>query len=60
MVGMELNGEGESIVAAMRARKVLINCTDQTVLRFVPPLTIASRHVDETCAALRECLRERA
>ncbi len=59
MVGMELNGEGESVVTAMRGRKVLINCTDQTVLRFVPPLTIANRHVDETCTALRECLRER-
>ncbi len=60
MAGMELDGEGESLVTAMRARKVLINCTDQTVLRFVPPLTIANRHVDETCNALRECLKERS
>lgn len=59
MAGMELNSEGEPVVTAMRARKVLINCTDQTVLRFVPPLTIANRHVDETCDALRECLKER-
>jgi acetylornithine/N-succinyldiaminopimelate aminotransferase len=60
MLGMELSGEGESIVTAMRARKVLVNCTDQTVLRFVPPLIISRSHVDETCAALRESLRERA
>jgi acetylornithine/N-succinyldiaminopimelate aminotransferase len=60
MLGMELQGEGEPLVTAMRKRKVLINCTDQTVLRFVPPLTIANRHVDETCDALRECLKERA
>jgi acetylornithine aminotransferase len=59
MLGMELNGEGDSVVAAMRARNVLINCTDQTVLRFVPPLIIGRSHVDETCAALRECLKDR-
>ena len=59
MAGMELNSEGESVVTAMRTRNVLINCTDQTVLRFVPPLTIQNRHIDETCAALRACLRER-
>lgn len=60
MTGMELHGQGESFVTAMREKKVLINCTDQTVLRFVPPLTIAQRHLEEACAALRECLKERA
>jgi acetylornithine/N-succinyldiaminopimelate aminotransferase len=60
MAGMELHNEGESVVTAMRARKILINCTDQTVLRFVPPLIVANRHIDETCAALLECLQERA
>jgi acetylornithine aminotransferase/acetylornithine/N-succinyldiaminopimelate aminotransferase len=60
MAGMELHKEGESVVTAMRARRILINCTDQTVLRFVPPLIVAKRHVDETCTALQECLGERA
>jgi acetylornithine/N-succinyldiaminopimelate aminotransferase len=58
MVGMELNREGESIVTKMREKKVLINCTNQNVLRFLPPLIINEQHVDETVAKLREVFRE--
>jgi acetylornithine aminotransferase len=53
MVGMELTRDGEPYVAAMRERKILINCTDQTVLRFLPPLIIEQYHVEETIGALR-------
>jgi acetylornithine/N-succinyldiaminopimelate aminotransferase len=57
MLGMELTIEGESFVTAMRERKVLINCTDQTVLRFLPPLIINEQHITETVTALREVLQ---
>jgi acetylornithine/succinyldiaminopimelate/putrescine aminotransferase len=53
MVGMELTRDGEPYVAAMRERKILINCTDQTTLRFLPPLIIEQNHVEETIGALR-------
>lgn len=53
MVGMELTRDGEPFVTAMRERKILINCTDQTVLRFLPPLIIERSHIEETLAALR-------
>jgi acetylornithine aminotransferase len=53
MVGMELTRDGEPYVAAMRERKILINCTDQTVLRFLPPLIIRQKQIDETIEALR-------
>ena len=56
MVGMQLDREGEPIVTAMRERRILINCTDQTVLRFLPPLIITERHIEDTIAALREVL----
>ena len=56
MVGMQLDRDGEPIVTAMRERKVLINCTDQTVLRFLPPLVITERHISETINALRDVL----
>lgn len=54
MLGMELTMEGESLVTAMREKKVLINCTNQNVLRFLPPLIINEQHITETIAALRE------
>jgi acetylornithine/N-succinyldiaminopimelate aminotransferase len=53
MVGMELTRDGEPYVTAMRERKILINCTDQTALRFLPPLIIERSHIEETLAALR-------
>ena len=59
MAGMDLNGEGDSVVNALRDRRILINCTDQTVLRFLPPLTIRREHIDLTRAALEEALSAR-
>jgi len=58
MAGMELLGDGEPVVAALRERRILINCTDKTVLRFVPPLIIQREHVDVTTRALREALAD--
>ena len=54
--GIELARECEPVVTAMRDRKVLINGTDETVLRFLPPLIIGEQHVEEALAALRASL----
>ncbi len=37
MVGAELDRPGDGISAAMMEKGILINCTDTTVLRFLPP-----------------------
>jgi acetylornithine/N-succinyldiaminopimelate aminotransferase len=57
MVGVELTREGDSIVEQMRNEGVLINCTNQTVLRFLPPLIVTTQHVDEAMIALRKVFR---
>jgi len=54
MLGLELTRDGNPVVAAMRERKILINCTDTTVLRFVPPLIITPDQVTETIEGLRD------
>lgn len=54
MVGVELTREADPIVAAMRDKKILVNGTDQTVLRFIPPLIIGKEHIDATISALKE------
>jgi len=54
MLGLELTRDGNPIVAAMRERRILINCTDTTVLRFVPPLIITPDQVTETLHTLRD------
>jgi len=56
MAGAELHRSGDGIVSAMMERGILINCTDTTVLRFLPPLIIEGSHVDETISSLRGVL----
>ena len=42
------------VVAEMLKRHILINCTSETVLRFLPPYILQRSHVDTTIAALDE------
>ncbi|MFW6297012.1 MAG: acetylornithine transaminase [Desulfosalsimonas sp.] len=52
MLGMRLSQKGAPIVDACMERGFLINCTQENVLRFVPPLLISTEEIDN----LIECL----
>jgi|GEM_PF-1594470 len=56
MLGLELAHDGAPVVAAMRERGILINCTDTTVLRFLPPLIVTRDQIRETIDVLRSVL----
>ena len=45
---------GKAVVAEMLKRRILINCTSDTVLRFLPPYILERQHVDTAIAALDE------
>jgi acetylornithine aminotransferase/acetylornithine/N-succinyldiaminopimelate aminotransferase len=45
-----------SVLAEMLARRILINRTDETVLRFLPPYLLECEHVDATLRAIDEIL----
>ena len=47
-------------VAEMLKRHILINCTSDTVLRFLPPYILERTHVDTAIAALDEIFTEHA
>ncbi|HEV2462976.1 MAG TPA: aspartate aminotransferase family protein [Acidobacteriaceae bacterium] len=47
------------VVADMLARRILINRTSETVLRFLPPYVLKKQHVDEAITALDAILKER-
>jgi acetylornithine aminotransferase/acetylornithine/N-succinyldiaminopimelate aminotransferase len=49
----------KQVVADMLARRILINRTSETVLRFLPPFIIGKQHVDEAIDALDQILTER-
>ncbi len=38
MLGVELNGDGNVVVKEMLKRNILTNCTNQNVIRILPPL----------------------
>jgi acetylornithine aminotransferase len=46
ILGIELEFPGSEIVAQCQERGVLINCTAEKVLRFLPPLVVTSEQVD--------------
>ena len=52
MIGMGLAIPGGDIVKKGHARGVLLNVTHDTVLRFVPPLTVTKQEVDEMITIL--------
>jgi acetylornithine/N-succinyldiaminopimelate aminotransferase len=47
MLGMELHVPGKQVVLDAMARGLLINCTHDTVLRFLPPYIITEKEVDQ-------------
>jgi acetylornithine/N-succinyldiaminopimelate aminotransferase len=52
MVGVQLSLPGKEIVNRAMKEGLLMNCTHDTVLRFLPPYIIKEEHVDEAAAIL--------
>ena len=57
MIGVELAVEGAAVVRACMERKLLINCTHDTVLRLLPAMTLSEDQVHEGCDILAEALQ---
>ncbi len=57
MLAMPLDRTGDAIVAAARDRGLLINCTQSTVLRFLPPYILTPMQAHEAATILGEALR---
>ena len=60
MIAAELDSAdlAKLAVAEMLKRHILINCTSDTVLRFLPPYILERAHVDTAIAALDEIFTE--
>ena len=52
MVGVELTIPGKDIVNNAMANGLLLNCTHDTVLRFLPPYIVTEQHVEEALTVL--------
>jgi acetylornithine/N-succinyldiaminopimelate aminotransferase len=54
LLGMELTRNGDSIVRSCLEKGMLINCTAGNVLRFIPPLIVRQRDIDNLVDVLEE------
>jgi acetylornithine/N-succinyldiaminopimelate aminotransferase len=56
MLGMELAFSGKQIVLDAIGQRLLINCTHETILRFLPPYIITEAEVDRAVKILDKLL----
>ena len=56
MLGAELHVPGKQLVLDAMAEGLLINCTHDTVLRFLPPYIVTEREVDQAIKVLQKVL----
>jgi acetylornithine/succinyldiaminopimelate/putrescine aminotransferase len=54
MIGVELAIPGKQLVLDAMAEGLLINCTHDTVLRFLPPYIVTEKEIDKALKVLRK------
>jgi acetylornithine/N-succinyldiaminopimelate aminotransferase len=58
MIGMELTVPGKDLVTSAMQQGLLMNCTHEVVLRFLPPYIVREREIDKAVAILGKLLRD--
>jgi len=58
MIGIDLARAGAGVVERCMKKGMLINCTHDTVLRFMPPMIVKKTHIDRAMKLLDEALTE--
>ena len=57
MQAIDLKAPGPGLTEELRERGVLVNCTANTVLRFLPPLVVSNEEIDEMAVKLDSVLK---
>jgi predicted acetylornithine/succinylornithine family transaminase len=57
MIGAELSSDGAPVVKSCLEKGLLINCTQQTVIRLLPALTLSMEEAEEGMEILEQVLR---
>ncbi len=58
MIGLQLDISGKQFVLEALGEGLLINCTHETVLRFLPPFILTERQVDTAVSKLTKIFRK--
>jgi acetylornithine/succinyldiaminopimelate/putrescine aminotransferase len=57
MIGIELNVDATPAVQACMDRKLLINCTQGTVIRLLPAMNLSDEQLEEGCEILTDVIK---
>jgi acetylornithine/succinyldiaminopimelate/putrescine aminotransferase len=57
MIGVQLTVDGTPIVQQCLERGLLVNCTQQTVIRLLPALTLSDEQLNDGCDILVDVIR---
>jgi acetylornithine/succinyldiaminopimelate/putrescine aminotransferase len=57
MVGVDLSIPGKQIVLDAMDEGLLINCTHDTVLRFLPPYIVTEKEIDKAVRILKKVFK---
>lgn len=60
MIGVELFADGVPVVQGCLDKKLLVNCTQGTVIRLLPALTLEEEQIHAGCDILEQVLLERS
>ena len=58
MMGIDLHKEGQSLADELQNRGFLVNCTNTTVIRLLPPYTIPAEECDRLVQEIRTIWKE--
>ena len=58
MIGIQLKGPAAKIVDKCLEKGLRINCTSDTVLRFMPPMIVTKEQIDTAIEILDSVLSE--
>ena len=56
MLGIELNIQGQLVVDELMMRNVLVNCTNENVIRLLPPYVITENEIEIFCDKFDEVI----
>ena len=56
MLGIELNLQGQLVIGELMKRNVLVNCTNENVIRLLPPYVITENEIEIFCDKFDEVI----
>ncbi len=56
MIGLELDCKCQELVKGCAQAGLLINCTNENVVRFLPPLTVSKKEIDQAVRILKKAI----